>query len=345
MMKHTQPSFQKLSFLETEGNFQSKRQRSSETLKNTIIVGWNRESLNLFDKISEYPALGYNVKGFISVKEQGGDKQYKNIPLLGDISVLPASVSHGNIEEILIAVDPQEQMNLDEVLRLCKQSGVHFTIVSDVYDTVFGNVVRNVFSEVFRAKEFGFRRIFDIGASTLLLILFLPLFVITAIAIKLESKGSILYSQLRIGKEGNKFRIYKFRSMVQDAEQKSGPVWAQKNDPRITKMGNFMRKTRIDELPQLINVFQGDMSFIGPRPERPFFVDSFKQQIPLYTNRLQVKPGVTGWAQVRWGYDETLDDVKEKLNHDLYYINNKSLPLDIKIFFLTIHTVLTGKGQ
>ena len=133
--------------------------------------------------------------------------------------------------------------------------------------------------------------------------------------------------------------------MVQDAEQKSGPVWAQKNDSRITSVGNFLRKTRIDELPQLLNIFKGDMSFIGPRPERPFFVESFKQQIPFYFNRLRYKPGVTGWAQVKWGYDETIEDVKEKLKFDLYYINNRTIQLDIKIMFLTVSTVLLGRGQ
>ena len=134
--------------------------------------------------------------------------------------------------------------------------------------------------------------------------------------------------------------------MVQDAETKSGPVWAQKSDPRITKIGAFMRATRIDELPQLMNILKGDMSFIGPRPERPFFVESFKEQIPLYERRLEIKPGVTGWAQVKWRYDESIEDVKEKLKYDLFYVdNNNSWKLNIKIMFLTVGTVLMQKGQ
>ena len=172
-----------------------------------------------------------------------------------------------------------------------------------------------------------------------------PIFIIIALAIKLESKGSIFYSQIRVGKDGKQFRIYKFRSMVQDAEKSSGPIWAQKADPRVTKIGRFMRITRIDELPQLLNILKGDMSLIGPRPERPFFVESFKEQIPLYENRLKIKPGVTGWAQVKWRYDESLEDVKQKLSYDLYYVDNYSVWLDLRIFLLTFLTVLLHKGQ
>ncbi len=318
---------------------------TSRLLKNTLIIGWNDESLSLYDKICEMPALGYNVKGFISAIPRSGAKAYRGLPLLGDLEVLANSARRLDIEEVLIAIAPSEQSYLGRIIDVCKELSLHYTIVSDVYDTIYGNVVKDVFKEVVLAGDFGFRRIFDFFGSVILMVLFLPLFVITAIAIKLDSKGSILYSQQRVGKDGKTFRIYKFRSMYQDAEKHSGPVWAQKKDPRITRMGHFMRKTRIDELPQLINVFAGDMSFIGPRPERPFFVDSFQKQIPLYINRLQVKPGVTGWAQVKWGYDETLEDVKEKLKYDLYYVNNRSLWLDIKIFFLTISTVLLGKGQ
>jgi exopolysaccharide biosynthesis polyprenyl glycosylphosphotransferase len=273
------------------------------------------------------------------------DQSYKNIPLLGDLESLVSNVHYYNIEQVLIAVEPDNHDRIDEILAVCRENKIQYNIVADVYDTVFGNVVKNVFQDVFKPSDFNIRRILDLIGAIFLLIAFFPMFIVTAIAIKFDSRGTILYSQLRSGKDGVPFRIYKFRSMVQDAEVKSGPVWAQKQDPRITRMGNFMRKTRIDELPQLINVFKGDMSFVGPRPERPFFVDSFKQQIPLYANRLQIKPGVTGWAQVRWGYDETLEDVKEKLRYDLEYVNNRSAMMDIKIYFLTIWTVVTGKGQ
>ena len=234
---------------------------------------------------------------------------------------------------------------LPEIIDICKQIGISYTIVSDMYDTVFGNVIHEVYDDLFSRKEVGLRRFLDFLGAVFLMLVLLPLFSVIAIAIKLESKGSVFYSQIRVGIDGREFRIFKFRSMFQDAEKNSGPIWAQKDDPRITSVGRFMRLTRIDELPQLMNILKGDMSFIGPRPERPFFVDSFKQQIPLYQNRLKTKPGVTGWAQVKWRYDESLEDVREKLNFDLYYINNHTLWLDIKIFFLTLKTILLQKGQ
>lgn len=313
--------------------------------RKTLIVGWNRESLRLYDKIKDYPALNYDVKGFLNVKKNGTKIKYRDVHLLGDIYSLKSWVDLLNIEEILIAIEPDDRPRLGEILQLCNQTGVHCRVVSDVYDTVYGNVIKDVYSHLFEKREFGFRRTMDFFGALILMLLLLPLFLVVVLAIKLDSNGSILYSQIRVGKNEKPFRIYKFRSMVQDAEKQSGPMWAQKKDPRITKVGRFMRLTRLDELPQLINIFKGDMSFIGPRPERPFFVDTFKEQIPLYSRRLLSKPGVTGWAQVKWHYDENIEDVKEKLKYDLHYINNQSFWLNIKIFFLTLLTVVTQKGQ
>ena len=200
--------------------------------------------------------------------------------------------------------------------------------------------------DVMHPQDFGFRRIIECSLASIMLLFLLPLFLITSIIIKLESSGPAFYSQQRYGKDGRIFTIYKFRSMVQDAEQKSGPVWAQKSDPRITRFGQIMRKTRIDELPQLINILRGDMSFIGPRPERPFFADRFKMQIPFYMNRLMVRPGITGLAQVTVGYDETLDDVKDKVSKDIEYIKfAHTLSMNLYILAKTIKTVLALEGQ
>jgi exopolysaccharide biosynthesis polyprenyl glycosylphosphotransferase len=318
--------------------------KKTSGMRNTLIVGWNREALALCEKIIEYPALGYNVRGFITLKEKVEDVSYIEVPLLGGMKSLLSWVQLYGIDEILIAIEPEEQVSLHYIIDVCKRNNLKFKIVSDVYDTVYGNVIHDVYKELFTPKEFGLRRLIDFIGGVILLILFLPLFIIIALAIKLETKGPVFYSQVRVGKDNKQFRIYKFRSMVKDAEKKSGPVWAQRSDPRVTKIGHLMRATRIDELPQLINILKGDMSFVGPRPERPFFIESFKEQIPLYENRLKVKPGITGWAQVKWRYDETIEDVKEKLNYDLYYINNHSLWLDLKIFLLTIPTVVLQKG-
>lgn len=185
------------------------------------------------------------------------------------------------------------------------------------------------------------KRTIDLLVSVIGLLLSIPIIILIGIAIKLESSGPVFYIQDRVGLNGKYFKIYKFRSMYIDAE-KNGAKWAEKNDPRITKVGSFIRKTRIDELPQFWNVFVGDMSLIGPRPERPIFTAQFNKEIPGFINRLKVKPGITGWAQVNGGYELT---PKEKLELDIYYINNMNLWLDFKIMLKTITVILTGEGS
>ncbi|MDN5276159.1 MAG: hypothetical protein PWR01_124 [Clostridiales bacterium] len=184
------------------------------------------------------------------------------------------------------------------------------------------------------------KRVMDIVLSLIGLVIAIPLIIIFGIAIKLESKGPIFYRQERVGKDGKVFMLYKLRSMYQNAEE-NGAKWAEKDDPRVTKVGRIMRKTRIDELPQLFNVLKGDMSIVGPRPERPIFTYQFNEQIPGFVNRLQVKPGLTGWAQVNGGYEL---GPAEKLEYDLYYIENRSIWMDIKIMLKTVKVILTGKG-
>jgi exopolysaccharide biosynthesis polyprenyl glycosylphosphotransferase len=179
---------------------------------------------------------------------------------------------------------------------------------------------------------------------TIIAVFALPVMCVVALLVKLTSKGPALYAQERVGKNGRPFMIYKFRSMKIDAEKESGPVWAQDDDPRLTCIGNFLRKSHLDELPQLINVIKGDMSLIGPRPERPFFVSKFKTEIDNYEKRLEVKPGITGLAQVRHKYDETIDDVKHKIRYDIMYIKKMCLMLDLKVLMWTVGVVLTGKG-
>jgi len=181
--------------------------------------------------------------------------------------------------------------------------------------------------------------------SLLILLVTLPLFLILVILVRITSKGPAVFRQERVGLYGRPFTMYKFRTMYQDAEERSGPVWAKENDPRITPLGFWLRKLRLDEIPQLVNVLKGDMSLVGPRPERQFFVDQFKKEIPLYTRRLRVRPGITGWAQVKWKYDESFEDVKEKTKYDLFYVENMSLRMDFKILINTIFTVIAGKGQ
>ncbi|MDI6794824.1 MAG: sugar transferase [bacterium] len=188
------------------------------------------------------------------------------------------------------------------------------------------------------------KRLIDMIGSLLGLIVLTPLFILIGIAIKIDSRGPVFFKQERVGKGGQIFTMYKFRSMRVDAEKTTGPVWAKKNDPRVTKLGRFLRKTRLDELPQLLNILVGEMSLVGPRPERPVFVREFSSVISGYGRRLDVKPGLTGLAQVRYRYDQSVKDVKNKLRYDLIYIKNMCLLLDLRIMFKTFRVVLNGAG-
>jgi sugar transferase (PEP-CTERM system associated) len=191
----------------------------------------------------------------------------------------------------------------------------------------------------------GFKRCFDLLLSMTLLIVFSPLMALVAAAIKLDSKGPAIFSQERVGLLGKRFTLYKFRSMRTDAEKLSGPVWARDNDDRITRLGRFLRKTRLDELPQMFNVLRGDMSFVGPRPERPYFVDLLKEKIRYYDVRHYVKPGITGWAQVMFPYGASVEDSQNKLQYDLYYAKNISLGLDLLVLLKTVKVVVAGEGR
>ena len=185
----------------------------------------------------------------------------------------------------------------------------------------------------------------DIVISLLLLLVSSPIIILTAFAIKIDSEGPIFFKQERLGQNGKPFRVLKFRSMINNAEKHTGPVWSQKDDPRVTRMGKFVRRVRIDELPQMYNVLKGEMSLVGPRPERAFFVEKLSLEIPYYKRRLKVRPGVTGWAQIKHKYDETIEDVRIKLKYDLFYIENMSLRMDFKILLRTVFVVLFGKGH
>ncbi len=203
-----------------------------------------------------------------------------------------------------------------------------------------------IYSEGFRHSHLKrlSKRVLDIVISVVMIVLLLPLSLLLAIIIKLESKGPVLFSQERVGEKKKPYRIYKFRSMVDRAESQSGPKWAEDDDPRITRVGKFFRKWRLDEIPQLWNVLKGDMSFVGPRPERDFFIKELEKEIPYYGKRFTVKPGLTGWAQVSYGYGSSVEDAVEKLNYEMFYIKNMSIILDLVIILRTVKTVLFGRG-
>jgi len=322
--------------------------------RKTLIVGWNKKAYELFDIVSEHRALGYTVVGFIDTDKNSVNQSYKDCPVIGTIKGLPKIVKEQNIEEILIALKESSPKKVIEVISQCDGLPVNLKVLPDLYDIVmgygrtdqlYGLPLIEIMPQMMRPWERKIKRIIDVCVSLFVLIGFLPIWILIAILIKLESRGPILFKQKRVGQDSKIFTIYKFRSMVHRAERETGPVWAGKKDPRVTSIGRIIRKLRIDEFPQFINILYNDMSLVGPRPERPYFVDRLKRHIPLYTRRLRVQPGITGWAQIKGGYDDTIENVKKKLEFDLFYLENMSLRMDFKIILNTIYIMIAGKGH
>lgn len=316
-------------------------------LRNTLIIGEGEKASNLFEMISKYPQLGYKISGFVSIDRNPDEKYLNTIENISD------TIKQKEISEVLIALESSQKEKLIDVIKFCTGNDVHMMIMPDMYEIVSGMARTNqiygvplieVMPEIMPAGSKLFKRIFDIFLSVFLLLLYSPLLILAMLLIKLTSKGSVFYKQERVGRNEKVFTMYKFRSMVHNAEE-YGPEWSGEDDPRITGIGKILRKMYIDEIPQLINVLKNEMSIVGPRPERPFFVSKLKNEIPYYYKRLSVKPGITGWAQIKHKYDSSLEDVKEKLQYDFYYIENMSLKLDFKIMINTIIVVLLMKGH
>ncbi|MBN2200626.1 undecaprenyl-phosphate glucose phosphotransferase [bacterium] len=320
----------------------------------TVIVGWGKKAWELYNQAEAAPALGYSIVGFVHPGEKTVKGAYRGVPLLGTLDRLHEVVRRRKIHEVLVAIPRRSERVLEQVISECNGLPVGMKIVPDLYDVIVGRVRTNqiygfplieILPHLISPWERRVKRLLDFGFSLLALTAALPVCLLVAIAIKIDSKGPVIYSQERVGRNGRHFRVYKFRSMICDAEKHCGPVWAKKNDPRVTAVGRLLRKLRLDEIPQLWNVLKGDMSIVGPRPERPYFVEKLKTIYPLYSRRLLVRPGLTGWAQVKGRYDETIEDVKNKLEYDLYYLENMSLRMDLKIVLSTVATVLGGKGH
>ncbi|NIR50717.1 undecaprenyl-phosphate glucose phosphotransferase [candidate division KSB1 bacterium] len=323
--------------------------------RRTLIVGWNERSRDLADKISQFPALGYKVVGFVGEDspEVNKTQRYQTLPVLGGIDELEQIVTDVKAQEVILALKGHSRKRVMEVLNLSNGVPINFKIVPDLYDIVMGQARTNqiygfplidIMPDLMPEWERKVKRLMDIVISSAILLLFSPASLLIALAIKLDSKGPVLYKQKRVGKDGKEFTIYKFRSMIHNAESLTGPRWAERKDPRITRVGRIIRRPRIDEVPQFLNVLKGEMSLIGPRPERPYFVETFKKQIPFYARRLKVKPGITGWAQIKGDYDTSIENVKSKLQYDLFYLENMSLRMDLKILINTIYVMLLGRG-
>ena len=311
-----------------------------------VVIGDGELAKSIVAEIDAKKDSGYQIVQFIDLSTLIVEKKL--------IDAFPIDPNKKPvIKKIIVALEEKRgKLPVKELLR-CRTAGIDIIEGTSFYEMLMGklyvtqiNPAWLIFSDGFKKSKLQrfVKRAVDIFFSITLLIIFFPFFIVIALLIKLDSRGPVLFKQERIGQDRRPFTIYKFRSMVANAESQSGPVWAQDDDSRITRIGKVTRKLRIDELPQLLNVFKGEMSFVGPRPEREFFILELEKQIPYYDERFNVKPGITGWAQVGYGYGATIEDAIEKLNYDLFYIKNLSLFLDLMIVFRTFKVVLLGKG-
>jgi sugar transferase (PEP-CTERM system associated) len=324
----------------------------SQAFKRRIVVlGAGTRAKRLKD-LSKTPGAGFVVVGYVAMSEV--DRQIPEAIARDAIYNLADHVVVLNASEVVLALEERRNaLPLKDLLRI-KTTGVHVNEISTFLERETGRVDLDsvnpswlIFSDGFssgRMLSSMFKRLFDIGASAALLALMLPIILLTAIAVKLESKGPAFYRQRRVGLYGMGFDVIKLRSMRQDAEVNGKAVWAEKDDPRITRIGRIIRKTRIDELPQCWSVLKGEMSFVGPRPERPQFVDDLETKLPYYAERHMVKPGITGWAQINYPYGASIEDSRQKLEYDLYYAKNYSPFLDVLILLQTIRVVLFPEG-
>jgi sugar transferase (PEP-CTERM system associated) len=320
-----------------------------------LILGSGELAIEVARATLERRNTGYRIVGFVDNKPELVGKSLINPSVIGLTSDIGRLVETHQVDRIVVAVqDRRGSFPTEELLNLTMSGRVAVEECARYYERLTGKIASEmlrpswlIFSRGSRYSEIArhIRRLVNFGIAALGFVLSLPLMVLTAIAVKLESPGPIFYTQERVGKSGRRFKIIKFRSMRDDAEQSSGPVWAEEDDPRVTRVGSILRKLRLDELPQFFNVLRGDMNFVGPRPERPVFVGELTNQIPYYSQRHVVKPGLTGWAQVKYPYAASVEDTIEKLRYDLYYIKNQSLLLDAIIIFETAKIVLFGRGS
>ena len=319
--------------------------------KQMICVGYSRAAEEYIDRVLANPQWGYVIRGILDDNVPAGT-EYKGIKVLGRIANLNIILPENRLDEIAITLGLSEYYRLEEIVALCEKSGVHTKFIPDYNkiiptkpytEDILGLPVINIryvpLNNTFNALV---KRAMDIAGSIVGIIVTSPLMLLMCVIIKLTSPGPLIYKQERVGLHNQTFRMYKFRSMEVQPESEEKKAWTVKNDPRVTPIGKFMRHTSIDELPQLFNILKGNMSLVGPRPERPFFVEKFREEIPRYMVKHQVRPGLTGWAQVNGYRGDT--SIRKRIEYDLYYIENWSIGLDIKIIFLTFFKGFISKN-
>ena len=319
--------------------------------KHVLLIGYSRAAEGFIDRVSVNPEWGYHVQGILDDHRPAGFA-YKKVQVLGPTNHLEDFLASNTLDEIAITLSIKEYSNLEQIVAACEKSGVHTKFIPD-YNNIIPTIpymedlqglpvihIRHVpLTGVFNATM---KRIVDLAGALFGLIVFSPLMLVTALLIKITSPGPVLFSQERIGLHNRPFKMYKFRSMEVQDPGRERSQWTTPHDPRVTPVGRFIRKTSIDEMPQFFNVLIGDMSLVGPRPDRPLFVEKFKEEIPRYMIKHQVRPGLTGWAQVNGYRGDT--SITKRIEHDLYYIENWSLGFDFKIMFLTVFKGFINKN-
>ena len=330
--------------------------KSGEITYNTLIIGGDNNAVNLYQEIiSQEQKMGFNFIGFIDSNGNSTNHLEKHLPKLGEIDSLTDVITENNIEEVIVAVETSEHNIIKKVLDLLYgfSDSLMIKVIPDMYDILLGSVKMNhifgavliqIEQELMPKWQFVVKRSIDVVASFFALLILSPLLLFIAIKVRLSSTGPIFYKQERIGKNHKPFQIIKFRSMRTDAEEK-GPQLSSDTDTRITPWGKIMRKWRLDELPQFWNVLIGDMSLVGPRPERQHYINQIVARAPHYNHLLKVRPGITSWGQVKYGYASNVDQMIQRLKFDILYIENMSLSLDIKIMLYTVLVLFQGKGK
>ncbi len=329
----------------------NKIRKQGFNLKHILLVGYSRAAEAYIDRIIANPQWGYIVRGILDDNVEHGTT-YRGIKVLGRIDNLLVILPENKLDEIAITLSLTEYYKLERIVDMCERSGVHTKFIPDYNNIIptkphtedlYGLPVVNI-RHVPLSESFNkfIKRAFDIVGAAFLIVLFSPIMLIVAMLIKLTSPGPLIFKQERVGLHNHTFKMYKFRSMDVQPEAKEQKAWTTKNDPRVTSFGRFIRQTSLDELPQLFNILKGDMSLVGPRPERPYFVEKFREEIPRYMVKHQIRPGLTGWAQVN-GYRGNTS-IKKRIDHDLYYIENWTLGLDVKILFLTLFKGFINKN-
>ena len=321
---------------------------------NTLIIGGDKKAFELYqDLISKSKSAGNNFVGFVNINGNTNYQIKKHLKHLGNLNDLPTIIEKYNIEEAIIAIECNERNKIKQIIDKLEGTNIIIEAIPDIYDiltgtvkisSIFGAPLVQISHDLMPAWQINFKRLIDVVSSIFSLIVLIPVYIFIIIAIKLTSKGHVFYNHERIGRYGKPFKIYKFRTMYVDAE-KNGPALSCKNDKRITNFGLFLRKTHLDELPQFYNVIKGDMSIVGPRPERLYYINQIVKTASYYKHLLKVRPGITSWGQVKYGYAENVEQMIDRLKYDIIYIENMSLYVDFKIMIYTIKTVLQGKGQ